>query len=105
MGTTINGHKLSDRQVEVLDTILDYVRKNSGDSQMGPHTGPKGDGRWIAITEIFPARDNQDNGSRRVAGRLATRGVLRSCELVYERGGLRAVPLHDQPILSLEPTR
>lgn len=70
MTTTIAGHKLTDQQRTVLDVVLDYLRENAGDSSLGPHTGPRGDGRWVPVLEIFPARNNHHNGLRRVVGRL-----------------------------------
>lgn len=94
MTTTINGVRLTDRQRTVLDIVLDHLRHHSGDSSMGPHTGPKGDGRWVPVIEIFPARNNHHNGLRRIVARLARQGVLRACEVDYLNGAVMGRPYH-----------
>jgi hypothetical protein len=89
MATFIAGHKLTNQQRTVLDVVLDYLRQHSGDSQMGPNTSPKGDGRWVPVTEIFPARNNHHNALRRVTRRLAVMGVLAACEVSWKDGTVR----------------
>ena len=95
MATTIAGHKLTPQQRAVLDALLDYLRAWGGDSHMGPNTSPKGDGRWVPLTEIFPARNNQDNGKRRIASRLAALGVLKACEIDFQGNCVKGVPMKE----------
>lgn len=94
MSTTIAGHKLTHQQRTVLDLVIDYLRKNAGDSHMGNSTSPKGDGRFVPVEEIFPARDNHHKGLRRVVRKIASIGVLRACEIRLTEHGLKAVPYH-----------
>jgi len=93
MSTTINNHRLSSRQVEVLDFLSRYLGKNAGDSGVSNTTSPNGDGRWVPITEIFPGRTNQDNGNRRITNRLAAWGVLAACEICCMGGCLKLMPV------------
>lgn len=92
MATTIAGHTLTNQQRTVLDLVLDYVRLHGGDSHMGPSTSPRGDGRWIPVIEIFPARNNHHNGLRRVVKRLAKLGVLAACEIDFQGGAVKGDP-------------
>lgn len=92
--TTIAGHTLTRQQVTVLNVVQDYMRQHAGDSHMGTSTSPKGDGRWVPVLEIFPARNNHHNGLRRVVRKLAAIGVLKACEISYKDGCLHADPYH-----------
>jgi hypothetical protein len=91
---TILGHNLSWAEFEVLNAVQDYLRKNSGDSHWSASTSPKGDGRQVPVSEIFGARSNQDNARRRTLSRLAEIGILRVCEIQYEGGMLKGIPVH-----------
>jgi len=88
---TIAGHSMTNRETEVLDAIVNYLRKNSGDSSTGENTSPSGDGRFIPLTEIFQ-RTNIGTSSRRIAYRLDALGVLRACEISLIRGTVRLEP-------------
>jgi hypothetical protein len=92
MTTYIAGHKLTHMQRTVLDVCLDHVRQYGEDSHMGPHTRPKGDGRWIPSLEIFPARNNHHASLRRVVRKLASMGVLSACDIEYRDDCLRGFP-------------
>ncbi len=92
MPVTIAGHRLTRQQLTVLHCVLDYLRAHSGDTHMGPHTRPRGDGRWVPVLEIFPERNNRHNGMRRVVARLVQLGVLAACEVTAKDGCLMAEP-------------
>jgi hypothetical protein len=91
MNANIAGHALTNRETEVLDTIRDYMRNNSGDSSTDANSSPAGDGRYVPLVEIFP-RTNLGTSSRRIAYRLDALGVLRACEISLVRGSVRLEP-------------
>lgn len=82
--TYIAGHKLTNHQRKILDVILDYLRKHGDDSHLGPHTSPKGDGRWIPVTLIVP------HGISVIA---ELSHLLAACEVAYHHGCVKAVPI------------
>ena len=90
MSTIIAGHNLTPQQVTVLDLVLLHLRQHGGDFQLNHSTSPKGDGRWVPVLEIFPARDNHHNGLRRIVASLARKGVLAACEVTYRDGAVKA---------------
>lgn len=90
---TILGHNLTWAEFEVLNSVQDYMRVNAGDSHWSSSTSPRGDGREVTVSEIFGARNNQDNARRRTLGRLESRGILRVCEIRYQDGLLKGVPI------------
>ena len=92
MSSYIGGVKLTDAQDRVLNAVLDYVRLYGGDTADLKTQSPVGDGRWLPLTDIFPARNNVDNGLRRAATRLARLGVLAACEVSFRDGLLKAEP-------------
>lgn len=91
--TTIAGHTLTNQQRTALDLVLDYLKQHSGDTGMGANESPKGDGRWVPLIEIFPARNNHHGGLRRIVRRLADLGVLKACEVSYREYCVKAEPL------------
>jgi hypothetical protein len=98
MSTTIAGHKLTDQQRTALDCVLDHLRQHGGDSlASAPNVSPAGDGRWVPILEIFPARNNRHNGLRRIVTRLAKIGVLKACEVSFKDGCVKAEPVEARP--------
>lgn len=91
MSISIGSHKLTTDEVQVLDAVCSYLRKNGHDSWLTTATSPKGDGVEIAVTDIFRVRNNQDN-ARRTVERLGQLGVLAACEIQLDRGMLKSVP-------------
>lgn len=95
MTTTIAGCRLTDQQRTVLDCVIDHVRRLGGDSAFDTTTSPKGDGRWVPLLDIFPARNAHHNGLRRVVNGLHRKGILAACELKLFCGCIKAIPAGD----------
>lgn len=91
-GTTIAGHTLTLAELETLDILRNYLRKNAGDSHWSGNSSPKGDGREVPIREIFGVHNNQDNAKRRTVQRLHDLGILAVCEIRYQNGMLKGIP-------------
>ena len=89
---TILGHDLTWAEFDVLNAVQDYLRKHAGDSAWSNSTSPRGDGREVPVSEIFGARNNQDNARRRTLQRLHELGILRVAEIQYLNGMLKGVP-------------
>lgn len=92
MSVTIDGHRLQPRQIAALDMVHKYLVANAGDSTLSGITSPRGDGRAIDLREIFPERNNVDNGRRRIISHLDKIGVLRACEIYLKGGWVKAEP-------------
>lgn len=96
---SIGSYRLSVAELNTLDAIIDYMRKNSGDTLISPTTSPAGDGRDVPLREIFSEHSNVATAQRRTAERLQRSGILKSCELeLDERGFVRWKP-------QMEPSR
>lgn len=91
--TTIAGYTLTRTERRTLDAVRAYLLHNAADSHASLHTSPKGDGRVISLTEVFP------NGteSRRAIERLEEIGVLRACEIKCADGEVFWWPLSLKP--------
>jgi hypothetical protein len=88
MSTTIAGHRLTTSQRRTLDELRDYLLKNGGDSWASATTSPKGDGFGFDVYQIW-GRGNQATAHRRNVYRLYLAGVLRACEIGYDKDNSR----------------
>lgn len=93
MSTTISGHDLSKAERRTLGEVLDYMRRNSGDTGISPTTSPLGNGREVPFDEIFPGHNNQNNARKATIRRLDEKGVLKACELELDHGMFKWRPL------------
>lgn len=89
---TIAGHTLTWAELTVLNQLQDYMRAHSGDSGWTSHTSPKGDGRTIALREIFAGQNISGNSKRYAARRLADIGVLKACQIEMTDDVLKGIP-------------
>jgi len=92
MSTTINNHTLTTAENTVLSEVEDFMRREAGDSHWSNTSSPAGDGRWVAVDEIFCGHSNQLTANRRTLNRLGSMGILAACEIALDCGMLKGVP-------------
>lgn len=93
MPTSINGHTVTAAQLRTLDLLRETLALYSGDSAFKDgnlNVSPRGDGRSMHIDEVFGRHSNRAAAHRRNLAKLDLLGVLRPCEIEWNRTGLTA---------------
>jgi hypothetical protein len=88
----INGYSLTEAEDRTVNALQDWLRLNGGDTSSEPSTSPRGDGRWVPLTEIFRQGSNRTNALRQTVRRLHSKGILRAYEIAFFGGCVKGVP-------------